>query len=188
MYLPPPQFVDDLDVYINGDVSIHPSAVLAPGAIIQAAPNSRIVIREGVCVGMGAVLKAYEGTIEVDQGAVLGAGVLAIGQGKIGSNACIGAATTILNASVEPSAVIAAGSIIGDLSRQVEVITATVEVDEPEAVIEDGASIEPEAPPVDEAPPQPKKQTVVGQVYVNNLLFTLFPERNSLNHRRKDEP
>ena len=191
MYLPSTRPVDDLDVYINGDVSIDPSAVFAPGVIIQAAPNSQITIKAGVCVGMGVVLKAYGGTIEINEGAVLGAGVLVIGHVQVGSNACVGAATTILNASVEPSAVIAAGAIIGDLSRQA-VSQAEVEADKPEeAELLDeqasSASAHHENSQSDQSPSPPTKSTVVGQVYVNNLLFTLFPERNSLNNRRKDE-
>ena len=190
MYLLSTPPVDDLDVYINGDVSIDPSAVLALGVIIQAAPNSQITIKAGVCVGMGVVLNAYGGTIEINEGAILGAGVLVIGHAQIGSNACVGAATTILNASIEPSAVVAAGSIIGDLSRQ-DVSQSEVESEPEEAELIDeqasSASEYPENPQSDQSSSQPKKSTVVGQVYVNNLLFTLFPERNSLNHRRKDE-
>ena len=189
MYLLSTPPVDDLDVYINGDVSIDPSAVLALGVIIQAAPNSQITIKAGVCVGMGVVLKAYGGTIEINEGAILGAGVLVIGQAQIGSNACVGAATTILNASIEPSAVVAAGSIIGDLSRQA--VSQAEDESEPEEaeLIEPASSTSEhqENPQSDQSSSQPKKSTVVGQVYVNNLLFTLFPERNSLNHRQKDE-
>ena len=187
MYLPSPQPVDDLEVYINGDISIDSSAAIAPGAIIQAAPSGRIVIKAGACIGMGAVLKAYQGTIEIDGGAILGAGVLVIGHGQIGSNACIGAAATIYNASVEPSAVVPAGSIIGDLSRQV----VPTEADAPKSEIEAELIDKPELADnsekqVDESPPQPSKTPAVGQVYVNNLLLTLFPERNSLNNRHQN--
>jgi carbon dioxide concentrating mechanism protein CcmN len=41
-----------------------------------------------------------------------------VGQGKIGGNACIGAATTVFNCSVAPEQVVPAGSILGDSSRQ----------------------------------------------------------------------
>ncbi|KAB8317144.1 transferase [Tolypothrix campylonemoides VB511288] len=107
----------DFDSYISGEVIIHPSAVLAPGVILQAAPNSKIIIGSGVCVGMGSILQVHEGTLEVEAGANLGAGLLMVGQGKIGANACIGAATTIFNCSVEPGQVVAAGSVFGDSSR-----------------------------------------------------------------------
>ncbi|MEC4813689.1 MAG: transferase, partial [Scytonema sp. PMC 1069.18] len=105
--------------YISGEVIIHPSAVIAPGVILQAALNSKIIIGSGVCIGMGSILQVHEGTLEVEAGANLGAGFLMVGQGKIGANACIGAATTIFNCSVEPGQVIPSGSILGDESRQV---------------------------------------------------------------------
>ncbi|MGK7873757.1 MAG: carbon dioxide concentrating mechanism protein [Xenococcaceae cyanobacterium] len=141
MYLPPLQTVSKSDIYMSGDVTIHPSAVVAPGAILQAAPNSRIVIGAGVCVGMGAILNAYQGSIEVETGAILGAGVLIIGKGKIGENACIGAATTIFNASIEPMAVVSAGSLIGDPSRQVAALP------EPETVTSEESAVDTESPP-----------------------------------------
>ena len=113
------QLGDRFDTYIHGDVIIHPSAVLAPGIILQAATNSRIVIGAGVCLGMGSILQVSEGILEIEAGANLGAGFLMVGQGKIGANACIGAATTVFNYSVAPGQVIASGSILGDTSRQV---------------------------------------------------------------------
>lgn len=119
MSVPPLRPSYDFDSYISGEVIIHPSAVLAPGVILQAAANSKIIIGSGVCVGMGSILQVHEGTLEVEAGANLGAGLLMVGQGKIGANACIGAATTIFNCSVEPGQVIAAGSVFGDLSRRI---------------------------------------------------------------------
>ena len=113
------QLSDRFDTHIYGDVIIHPSAVLAPGIILQAATNSRIVIGAGVCLGMGSILQVSEGILEIEAGANLGAGFLMVGQGKIGANACIGAATTVFNYSVVPGQVIAPGSILGDTSRQV---------------------------------------------------------------------
>lgn len=113
------QLSDRFDTHIYGDVIIHPSAVLAPGIILQAATNSRIVIGAGVCLGMGSILQVSEGILEIEAGANLGAGFLMVGQGKIGANACIGAATTVFNYSVAPGQVIAPGSILGDTSRQV---------------------------------------------------------------------
>jgi carbon dioxide concentrating mechanism protein CcmN len=111
---------DKFDSYISGEVNIHPSAVIAPGVILQAAANSKIIIGPGVCIGIGSILQVNEGILEIEAGANLGAGFLMVGQGKIGTNACIGAATTIFNCSVAPQEVIAAGSILGDSSRQIE--------------------------------------------------------------------
>lgn len=119
MSVPPLRPSYDFDSYISGEVIIHPSAVLAPGVILQAAPNSKIIIGSGVCVGMGSILQVHEGTLEVEAGANLGAGLLMVGKGKIGANACIGAATTIFNCSVEPGQVVPAGSVLGDTSRRI---------------------------------------------------------------------
>ncbi|RMG11014.1 MAG: hypothetical protein D6728_09475, partial [Cyanobacteria bacterium J055] len=101
----------------SGDVTIHPGAAIAPGVILQAAPNSRITIADGVCIGIGAVLNAYDGTISIESGATLGAGVLIVGGGTVGTRACVGAATTIFNQSIAPWQVVPAGSLIGDSSR-----------------------------------------------------------------------
>ena len=81
--------------YISGDVTIHPKAMVSPGVILQAAPNSRIVIGERACIGMGAAIKAYGGTIAIEDDAVIGAGVLVIGRAIVGRHACVGTASTI---------------------------------------------------------------------------------------------
>ncbi|BCL37044.1 transferase [Nostoc sp. MS1] len=109
---------NNFESYISGEVTIHPSAVIAPGVILQAAANSKIIIGAGVCIGMGSILQVDEGTIEVEPGVSLGAGFLMVGQGKIGMNACIGAATTLFNCSVAPALVVPPGSILGDTTRQ----------------------------------------------------------------------
>jgi carbon dioxide concentrating mechanism protein CcmN len=120
MSVPLLRLSNNFDSYISGEVTIHPSAVLAPGVILQAAVNSKIVIGPGVCIGMGTILQVHEGTLEVEAGANLGAGFLMIGKGKIGANACIGSATTVFNYSVEPEQVVPPGSILGDTSRQID--------------------------------------------------------------------
>jgi carbon dioxide concentrating mechanism protein CcmN len=120
MSVPLLRLSNNFDTYISGEVTIHPSAVLAPGVILQAAVNSKIIIGPGVCIGMGAILQVHEGTLEVEAGANLGAGFLMVGKGKIGANACIGSATTIFNYSVEPGQVVPPGSILGDTSRQID--------------------------------------------------------------------
>ncbi|MBD2358804.1 transferase [Tolypothrix sp. FACHB-123] len=120
MSVPPLRLSNNFDSYISGEVTIHPSAVLAPGVILQAATNSKIIIGPGVCIGMGSILQIHEGTLEVEAGANLGAGFLMVGQGTIGTNACIGSATTVFHCSVAPGQVIPPGSILGDSSRQIE--------------------------------------------------------------------
>ncbi|MGB5768598.1 MAG: transferase [Crocosphaera sp.] len=223
MPLPLIQPPSQLEISIIGDVTIHEGAVVAPGTILQAAPNCRIVIREGACIGMGTLINAYQGDIEIGSGAMLGAGVLIVGQGKIGQNACLGACTTIINTSIEPGTTVEAGALIGDTSR-----TFSEEPSEPEQEIKsetngslghNNASIadsngsfsqppkteekkpefveemedlwgepEPEMEKIPEIPeittkpnpsPENKNAPVVGQIYINQLLCTLFPERQA---------
>jgi carbon dioxide concentrating mechanism protein CcmN len=119
MSVPPLRLHNNFDPYISGEVIIHPSAVIAPGVILQAAINSKIIIGSGVCIGMGSILQVHEGTLVVETGANLGAGFLMVGGGIIGANACIGAATTVFNCSVEPGQVVPASSVLGDTSRQI---------------------------------------------------------------------
>lgn len=207
-YLPPPQPVLNKDIRISGDVEIHPTASLAPGVILQAAPNSRIVIGADVCIGMGAIINACQGTIEIEAGAILGSGVLIIGEGKIGNNCCIGTSTTIFRENVPPMAVIEPGSIIGDASRQVEIekepaknnenrkssVKSTksnlngssdaksVHTTQPRASavrddIPSSASVSHNE--TSAAPNKKSKVPVVGQVYLNELLITLFPHRKN---------
>jgi carbon dioxide concentrating mechanism protein CcmN len=219
MYLPPVRPVSYSNIYVSGDVTIDESAVIAPGTILNAAPNSRIVIRAGVCVGMGTVLNASGGAIEIEEGAVIGAGVLAIGNVQIGDRACVGTSTTIFNASVEKMAVIPSGSLIGDISRQVAMVvenrannakhsvadnngyTPEPETDREQALQDSSIESEQvknenssEEPSVEVAPhqtePEPSAQNskspVVGQVYINQLLVTLFPERDFLNRLQQN--
>lgn len=123
-----------------------------------------------------------------------------IGRGKIGQNACIGPLTTIFHTSIDPMSIIAPGSIIGDPSRPL--LAETLAGLEPEADRE----IPPSPPrqtkverPGETASPEPqvevtptyspagadfakKSSPVVGQIYVNQLLLTLFPERGSFKN------
>jgi carbon dioxide concentrating mechanism protein CcmN len=119
MSVPPLRLGNNFDSYISGDVIIHPSAAIAPGVILQAGPNGKIIIGSGVCVGMGTILQVEQGTLEIEAGANLGAGFLMVGAGKIGENACIGSATTVFNYSVEKGKIVAPGSVIGDNSRAI---------------------------------------------------------------------
>lgn len=133
MSVPPLHLSNNFESYMSGEVTIHPSAVIAPGVILQAAVNSKIIIGPGVCIGMGSILQVSAGTIEVEAGANLGAGFLMVGEGTIGANACIGSATTVFNSSIDPGAVISPGSILGDSSRRIE------ETPEPESATDNGA-------------------------------------------------
>jgi carbon dioxide concentrating mechanism protein CcmN len=118
MYLPPLQPNRNPNIYMSGDVLIDEGASIASGVILQASPGTRIEIAAGVCIGMGSILQACQGNLIIEEGATLGAGVLAIGTGKIGTHACIGSSTTLLHPTVASNEVIAPGSLLGDESRQ----------------------------------------------------------------------
>ena len=126
MSVPPLRLGNNFESYISGEVIIHPSAVIAPGVILQAAPDSKITIGAGVCIGMGSILQVDAGTLEIEAGANLGAGFLMVGKGKIGANACIGAATTVFQSSVAPGQVVAAGSILENKGLDTNAVTVDV--------------------------------------------------------------
>jgi carbon dioxide concentrating mechanism protein CcmN len=128
MSVPPLRLDTSFDSYISGEVIVHPSAVIAPGVILQAATNSKIVIGPGVCIGMGSILQVNTGIIEIEAGVSLGAGFLMVGAGRIGVNACIGSATTVFNCSVEPGQVVAPGSVLGDTTVR-PALTSPTEID-----------------------------------------------------------
>lgn len=186
-------------VYVEGDVSIAPSAAIAAGVILRADPDSRIIIAAGVCLGMGSILHAQRGTLEVEAGANLGAGVLMVGKGKIGVNACIGPITTIWNESIEPGQVVAAGSVIGDNGRVVVGFSPasmnsmgaippdppaspppTPEALSPAPVSPPTGDVDVSTPPPVESSDSATQATVYGQGNLNRLLKTLFPYNQSL--------
>lgn len=200
MLMPLLRSVELSQYYVSGDVTIDKSAVIAPGVILHADPGSRIVVSAGVCIGMGAILHARNGTLTVEVGAVLGAGVLIVGQAKIGANACVGAVTTIINSDIAPQQVVSPGSLIGDTSRQVAQTTSetasTDDASTSELWAEESQSVagateppspttSPEEPPTakaDENSLQQSQQSSVSfqtiaysQRHLNRLMLTLFP-------------
>jgi carbon dioxide concentrating mechanism protein CcmN len=161
MYSPPLQPLCNRESYVSGDVTIDPSAVIGTGVLLAAEPNSRIVIGAGVCIGMGTIIHAQQGSLEVEAGAILGAGVLVIGAGKIGTNACVGSCTTVLYSSVESRQVVPPNSLIGDESRQTVNVTTTEVTSEVKTETKTESSIPP--PPksnnlsVDSEPLEPQE-------------------------------
>lgn len=113
MHLPPLQPPTMAGFYVSGDVTIAPDVVIAPGVVLLADPSSSIVIAGGVCIGLGAVIHAYGGAIAIEAGVNLGAGVLLVGQCRIGTTACIGASATLYNAVVAPGQLVPSGSLLG---------------------------------------------------------------------------
>ncbi len=199
--------IDEHHLYVSGEVVVHPSAVIAPGVMLQADPGCRLVIGAGVCVGQGTILHAHQGTLLIEVGVVLGNGVLIVGKGTIGSHACIGPFSTLISCSVAANQLIPPRSLLGDASRRVMLAdTPTILVDEevstPEAQANqpsqpsvpsqpstppsspDPASDSPPPSPAASASASPSEKTmtqVYGQAYVERIMITMFPHRQSLN-------
>lgn len=167
--------------YTSGDVTIHAGVAIAPGVLLQADANSRIVIQAGVCIGIGAILHAHNGAIEIGEGANIGAEVLLVGRVQIGGSACLGAATTVINSTVARGQIIPPGSLIGDNSRSPDELQATDTVIYPatDSLTASSGTSEPPSPtevnnlaiPNEEKP----SVNVYGQMYVNRMFVKMFP-------------
>jgi carbon dioxide concentrating mechanism protein CcmN len=201
MYISPLQPISTSSACVSGDVTIDPSAAIALGVLIQADPNSKIIIAAGVCIGMGSIVHAQGGELEIAAGANLGAGVLILGQGKIGANSCIGSLTTVLNSSVADAQVVAPGSLIDGISDRetdphiqapvsIRSTNSQVEVSSsPEKVISTSttqviAEVITEVKSSEVSPSESSSQstaTTHGQVQLNRLMGKLFPHRQSLD-------
>lgn len=188
MHLPPLQPISNSQFYVSGNVTVDPGAAIAPGVLLQADPDSEITIASGVCIGMGAILHAHQGKLEIEEGTNIGTGVLIVGDCKVGANACIGSMTTIFNSSISRGDVISPGSLIGDKSRQAEqkVIETDDRISEPEPNVDNGAVDTSDrsevAPKLEETSSSADNNTpVYGQARLNQLLSTLLPHRQTLN-------
>jgi carbon dioxide concentrating mechanism protein CcmN len=106
--------VNDTGYILSGDVQVDESAGIAAGVLLQADPGSQIRVEAGVCIGMGSILHAHEGTIHVRAGATLGTGVLVVGQLTVGERACIGSFSTLWNTWIADREIIPPGSLRGD--------------------------------------------------------------------------
>jgi carbon dioxide concentrating mechanism protein CcmN len=157
---------------LSGNVTVHPGAVVACGVILKTDAHSQLIVEAGVCIGMGSVIHARQGNLILEAGASLGAGSLIVGYGKIGSNACIGSLTTILNPDIASEQMIPPGSLLGDSSRNPAIQTSAIQ---PQLTQSNGAPILELSAPQGE-PERP----VVGQAYVNRLRMSLFPHQAQL--------
>ncbi len=117
-HLPPLEPIGDFRSYVCGDVVIDQTAVIALGVLIQADQGSRITIAASVCIGMGTVIHAQNGLLEIEAGANLGAGVLIYGTSKIGENCCIGASSSIVRAVIGNGVIVPPCSLIVDQAEQ----------------------------------------------------------------------
>jgi carbon dioxide concentrating mechanism protein CcmN len=115
-------------VHLCGNVTIDPSAAIAPGVLIQADPSSRVTIGAGVCIGAGTIVQASGGDIDIAEGVCIGRRVLIMGSGSIERNACIGAGTTAIDPQIAAGAAIPPDTLLGDRSRAEVTV---VEPDEP---------------------------------------------------------
>ncbi|WP_009633981.1 hypothetical protein [Synechocystis sp. PCC 7509] len=197
MKFPPLQPISNTHYYVNGDVTIHPGAAIAPGVLLQADPESQIIIGAGACIGMGAILHAYQGVLEVGESANIGTGVLIVGKGKIGINACIGSMTTIFNSSVESGEVLPPGSLLGDSSRPGEaelleleatVVESNGQIAEPVSVNSTPSVAAEVVPPQAPEEVEVKSSPVYGEDSLNRLLSTLLPHRQALNRPLDNSP
>lgn len=198
MYLPPLQATHDFPAQQVGDITVHPSVAIAPGVLLQAEAGSQIIIAASVCIGMGSVIHAYGGVLEIKEGVNLGAGVLILGSGVIGAHACVGTSSTVIECSVSSQQVLPPGSLLGDRSRSIQPEPTPAHTPTPVAV-EPSAAPDPwETDAASQStyqyPDQPSHsqiptpQTAVtnggartapihGKDYVNTLLSTLMPHR-----------
>ncbi|MBD0333850.1 MAG: carbon dioxide concentrating mechanism protein [Cyanobacteria bacterium Co-bin13] len=103
--------------YVSGDVEIDGEVAIAPGAILTAEPGSRLIIAQGACLGSEVVIHVRQSDLIIEPEANLGSGVLIVGWGRIGAQACIGAGSTLINPQVSPRSVVAPRSLVGDYSR-----------------------------------------------------------------------
>jgi carbon dioxide concentrating mechanism protein CcmN len=168
---------------MSGDVTIFPGAAIAPGVLLQADVGSRIVIRAGVCVGLGCVIHASHGTITINDGANLGAGVLLIGDVTIGARACLGAAVTVINSSVAARAILESGTVVGDRSRResIDDIIDDIPMNTPQSTAKN-----PSPQPVAETPvsnhSNPVTNPVANSFQPSNGLVNQFSSANPLTN------
>jgi carbon dioxide concentrating mechanism protein CcmN len=197
MYLPLLQPSHKTEYFVSGEVEIDECAVIGPGVILQADAGCRIKIAAGVCIGMGAVIHAHQGDLIMESGATIGAGVLMVGTGKVGSNVCVGACTTLINQDLESAQVIPAGSVLGDHSRSVDLSSEPSEesspspepVEAPSPASNDGSTPAPEATPAPASPSTSPSATIVfSQHHLHRLMGTLFPHRQILNQNFPNGP
>lgn len=145
-------------VQLSGNVSIDPSAVIAPGVLLQAEANSQIKIGAGVCIGAGTIVHAYGGNLYIEAGVCLGRGVLVIGTGLVDRDACIGAGSTAIDPHIESGVVIPPHSLLGDRSRNTVSVVETSDIPENIATsnpVESETDDVWGTPPVDEPRPDP---------------------------------
>jgi carbon dioxide concentrating mechanism protein CcmN len=158
-----------------GNITIDPSAIVAPGVVLLAEGTNRIAIGAGVCIGAGSIVRATGGNLTIGAGVCIGREVVIIGTGSISRDACIGAGTTTIDPQIEEGAVVPPHSLLGDRSRGEAKVVA--EEEDPDSLTEDVWSTRtkvgttahphyykvktnPEPPPIPENYPEPDRSAV----------------------------
>jgi carbon dioxide concentrating mechanism protein CcmN len=149
--------------HIQGEVSLDPQAVVAPGVCLIANPGSRIRVGAGVCLGMGTILHAHGDGIVLETGVIVGAGVLLIGAVRVGAQTCIGSASTVYNAIIGAGQVVTPGSLLGETGRMTSEVA-------PESMVPSATE---ETTVVETTQAAQTQPSVVGLQYFNQLRVTL---------------
>lgn len=198
-----------IDYYIGANVEIAPDVAIAAGVVLEAAPNARLVIASGVCIGLGVIVQAAGGKLVLGAGVNLGSGVLIVGQGLVGPHACIGAESSLLNPQVAAGAVLPARSLHGvadslgsdRVANNGHSVASANNGHGPPGADHDGSGNAPadasassettaesaEAGQNGAAETQPDEaglapnRVVYGREQVTQLMKTLFPHRDALN-------
>jgi carbon dioxide concentrating mechanism protein CcmN len=190
-------------IYVAGDVTLADGIAIAPGVVLQAAPDSQLVVEARVCIGAGAVIQAYGGQLSIGAGTSLGPGVLVLGAGSIGENACVGSDSTLINPQLAANGALPARSLQGDPSRLLNGAAAQSDERFGQPKKGDGSTAEIPAGPAASAASKPAPaapsegdpgagatlatHTVVyGREQVTQLIQTLFPHRRPLTSSDSD--
>lgn len=181
--------------YVHGDVDVDGEVAIAPGVILIAEPGSRLIISQGACIGTDVIIRARQGDLIIEPEASIGSGVLIVGYGRIGAQACVGSGSTLLNPHLSPRAVIAPRSLATEVGVSSTAPSNALE----ETTLEQEVLSSPkhELPPPEQvtSTEQPASQTngynqngngsgashVYGREQVQQLLETLFPQRQALS-------
>lgn len=176
---------ESVPYYVGANVEVSHDAVVASGAVLEAAHDSQLVIEPGVCIGAGAVIQAFGGKLTLATGANVGQGVLLLGAGNVGTGACIGAESTLINPRVEANQVIPSRSLLGDLSRTLTPkVSSEVNGSLPNGKVAEVKEATASPEDVTEADSNGSSLVTSGTVYgrdqVMRLVQTLFPHRNAV--------
>lgn len=161
---------------------------MALGTVLEAAPDSQLVVEPGVCIGAGTVIQAFGGQLTLASGANVGRGSLVLGSGIIGAQACIGAESTLINPKIEANQVIPARSLLGDTSRCLSPASSNHSQNAPpngkhptNDAIASESKPHPAASDHDGNGSLPVPNTTVyGRDQVQQLVKTLFPHRDAI--------